>query len=126
MRARPAGLSLLATVLILLALAAFVLALTAEAVAMLEGARWRLIQVGALIYGVTAIVAAVGLWRLRRWGYLAFVGWVGAVLLAGLLTPVVVPRSHLPWWASLVWIGLVALIALPLARYVRRAISPTL
>ncbi|HEX2251124.1 MAG TPA: hypothetical protein VHH32_12315 [Gemmatimonadales bacterium] len=124
MRSRPAGITLLAALLVLLAVVGFVMSLTAETVADQEGARWQLLRFGALLYGVTAVVAAIGLWKLRRWGYLAFVGWVAAVLLAGLVVPAVIPEARLPWWVSLAWIGLIAVIVIPLARYVRREIPP--
>jgi peptidoglycan/LPS O-acetylase OafA/YrhL len=124
MRSRPAGITLLAAVLVLLALVGFLMSMTAETVAEQEGPRWQLLRFGALLYGVTAIVAAIGLWKLRRWGYLAFVGWVGAVLLASMAVPAAIPEAGLPWWAPLVWIGLIALIVIPLARYVRREIPP--
>jgi hypothetical protein len=119
---RPLGITLVALMLIGLALGALVLALTAEALAA-TGARWRLVQVGSLFYGVTAAVAALGLWRLRRWGYTAFVGWVAAVFAIGLWWPAAFPRLTLPQWAAWLWIALVAAIMLPLGRYVRRTIA---
>jgi hypothetical protein len=76
---RPVGITVLALLLGWLAIGAFVLTMTAEALAEL-GIRWQLVRLGALAYGLCAIVAAVGLWKMRRWGYLAFVAWVGAVL----------------------------------------------
>jgi hypothetical protein len=119
---RPLGITLLALMLIWLALGAFVLAMTAETLAA-TGARWRLVQVGSLVYGLTAAVAALGLWKLRRWGYVAFVGWVAAVLAIGLWWPAAFPRFTLPQWAAWVWIAVVAAIMLPLGRYVRRTIA---
>jgi uncharacterized membrane protein (DUF2068 family) len=123
---RPAGVSLLSAVLVLLALAGFVVSLSAETVAAQEGARWQLLRFVALLYGVTAIVAAIGLWKLRRWGYFAFIGWVAAVMVVGLVMPALVPQPELPWWAPLLWIGLIALIFVPLARYVKRSIPPSI
>jgi hypothetical protein len=116
---RPPGVTVLALLLGWLAVGAFVLTMTAETLAEL-GVRWQLVQVGALVYGLCAIVAAVGLWKMRRWGYLAFVAWVAAVLLVGLWWPAVFPRSEVHWWMGLIWIGVVAVIMLPLARYIRR------
>lgn len=126
MSSRPTGVTVLAAVLVLLALIGFVLSLTAETVAAQEGPQWQLIRFGALLYGVTAMVAAIGLWKLRRWGYLAFVGWVAAVLLAGLVVPAVIPQPRLPWWVPLGWIVLIAILAVPLARYVKRVIPPSI
>ena len=115
---------MLALLLGLLAVGAFVLTMTAEALVELS-VRWQLVRLGALAYGLCAIVAAVGLWKMRRWGYLAFVAWVGAVLLVGLWWPAVFPGSEVRWWMGLIWIGVVAVIMLPLARYIRRVIERT-
>jgi hypothetical protein len=63
---------------------------------------------------------------MRRWGYLAFVAWVGAVLLVGLWWPAVFPRSEVHWWMGLIWIAVVAVIMLPLGRYLKRVTGPAL
>jgi hypothetical protein len=120
---RPVGISVLAILLICLAAGGFVLTLTAETLAELT-VKWHLIRFSALFYSVTAVVAAIGLWKMRRWGYVAFVGWVAAVLLSGLAGSFVFPASRVPWWIALLWIGAVALIVVPLARYVRRVVPP--
>jgi hypothetical protein len=119
---RPSGITVLVVLLVWLAIGALVLALTAEALAP-TGARWRLVQVGALIYGLTATAAAVGLWKLRRWGYVAFVGWVAAVLAVGLWWPPAFPHLTPPKWLGWVWVVIVAAIMLPLGRYVRRTVA---
>ena len=119
---RPFGITLVALVLVWLGLGAFVFAMTAETLAA-TGPQWQLVQVGALVYGLTAVVAAFGLWKLRRWGYVAFVGWVAAVLAIGLWWPAAFPGLTLPQWAAWVWIAAVAAIMLPLGRYVRRTIA---
>lgn len=119
---RPLGLTLVALMLICLSVGALVLAMTAETLAP-TGDRWRLVQVGALLYSLAAAVAAFGLWKLRRWGYVAFVGWVATVLAIGLWWPAAFPRFTLPQWAAWLWIAVVAAIMLPLGRYVRRTIA---
>jgi hypothetical protein len=121
---RPTGISVLAIVLGVLAIGAFVLTMTAEVLAEL-GVKWRLVQFTAMMYGLTAVVAAYGMWRMRRWGYLAFVGWVAAVLLSSLSWPAMFPALRAPWWTALIWIGVVAAVMIPLARYIRRVIAPT-
>ncbi len=118
---RPFGITLVALMLVWLGLGAFVFAMTAETL-VATGARWQLVQVGALVYGLTAAVAAFGLWKLRRWGYVAFVGWVAAVLAIGLWWPAAFPGLTLPQWAAWLWIAVVAALMLPLGRYVRRTI----
>ena len=105
-----------------LSVGALVMAMTAETLAA-TGDRWRLVQVGALLYSVAAAVAAFGLWKLRRWAYVAFVGWVATVLAIGLWWPASFPRFTLPQWAAWLWIAVVAAIMLPLGRYVRRTIA---
>jgi hypothetical protein len=119
---RPLGITLVALLLASLSAGAFVLAMTAETLAA-TGVRWRLVQVGALVYGLAAAVAAFGLWKLRRWGYVAFVGWVATVLAIGLWWPAAFPQFTLPQWAAWLWVVVVAAIMLPLGRYVRRTIA---
>jgi hypothetical protein len=114
----------LAVLLACLAIASFVLTMTAETLVS-SAARWRLVQVGALINGLTAAVAAVGLWKLRRWGHMAFVGWVAALLAVGLWWPAAFPHLTPPSWLGWVWVVVVAAIMLPLSRYVRRVIAGT-
>jgi hypothetical protein len=119
---RPLGITLLALLLSWLALGAFALTMTAETLAPL-GVRWQLVRIGALVYGLAAAVAAVGLWRLRRWSYVAFVAWVAAVLAVGWWAPAIYPQPTVPWWGTLLWTGFVGVIMLPLARYVRRVVA---
>jgi hypothetical protein len=119
---RPVGLTILALLLGWLALGAFVLSLTAETLAQLH-ARWQLVRLGALVYGLTAVVAAIGLWRLRRWGYLAFLAWIAVVLSMSLWWPAVLPRPVMPWGAAFLWIVIAGAILVPVALYVRRAIA---
>jgi len=116
------GITVLALLLGWLAVGAFVLTLTAETLAELQ-VRWQLVRVGALVYGLTAVVAAVGLWRLRRWGYLAFLAWSAVVLSAVLWWPAVFPRPVLRWWEGILWVVLVGALLVPLALYVRRVIA---
>ena len=59
----------------------------------------------------------------RGWGYVAFVGWMAAVLAIGLWWPAAFPGLTLPQWAAWLWIAVVAAIMLPLGRYVRRTIA---
>jgi uncharacterized membrane protein (DUF2068 family) len=119
---RPVGITVLALLLGLLAIGAFVLTLTAETLAELH-VRWQLVRIGALVYGLTSAVAAVGLWKRRHWGYLAFLAWAAAVLTMVLWWPAVFPRPVLPWWGALLWVPLMAIWLLPLAGYVRRAVA---
>jgi len=72
----------------------------------------------ALIYGVTALAASVGLWRRRQWAYRAFLSWGTAVL----VMLVVMQFSALPIaWPQ--WLGFMLLVGAllwVLARYVRK------
>jgi len=119
---RPVGLTILALLLGWLAIGAFGLSLTAETLTQLH-ARWQLVRLGALVYGLTAVVAAVGLWKLRRWGYLAFLAWIAVVLTMVLWWPAVFPQPVMPWWGAFLWIAIVGALLVPLALYVRRAIA---
>jgi hypothetical protein len=44
-----------------------------------------LIRTTALINGVTAAVACVGLWKVRPWGYHAFIAWAAIAVIGALL-----------------------------------------
>lgn len=118
---RPLGVTLLALLLGCLALGAFLLSLTAEALAERQ-LRWQLVRAGALVYGLTASVAAVGLWKLRRWGYLGFLAWSAAVLTSVLWWPAVLPEP-IRWWERMLWVVLVGSLLVPPALYVRRVIA---
>jgi uncharacterized membrane protein (DUF2068 family) len=119
---RPAGITVIALLLAWLGFGAFVLTMTAETLAQL-GVKWQVIRIGALAYGVLAVVAATGLWKMRRWGYLGFTAWAAIAVLFGLWWPLVFPPGKVPWWMGLIWMGLVALMLLPLARYIRKALG---
>jgi hypothetical protein len=119
---RPVGVTVLSLLLGWLALGAFALTFTAEALAELQ-VRWQLVRFGALVYGLTAAVAAVGLWKLRRWSYLAFLAWVAVVLTAVLWWPAVFPHPVIPWWGAFIWLAVAGALLVPLAMYVRRVVA---
>jgi uncharacterized membrane protein (DUF2068 family) len=119
---RPAGITAIALLLGWLGLGAFVLTMTAETLAQL-GVKLQVIRLGALAYGVLAVVAAAGLWKMRRWGYLGFIAWGVNLLLFGLWWPFVFPPGKVQWWIGLIWIPAVALMLLPLTRYIRKALG---
>lgn len=120
---RPSGITVLALLLGCLALGAFVLTMTAEALAE-PNIRWQLVRLGALTYGLTAAVASIGLWKLRRWAFVAFLAWTIVVVSIGLWWPAVFPTRTVPWWTALLWFALAGAILVPLARYVRRTVAP--
>jgi hypothetical protein len=122
---RPVGITVLALLLGWLALGAFILTLTAETLAELH-VRWQLVRIGALVYALTAAVAAVGLWKRRRWGYLAFLAWAAVVLTMVLWWPAVFPQPVVPWWGAFLWVTLMAAWLIPLAGYVRRTVAGSL
>jgi hypothetical protein len=119
---RPPGIVLLAVVLGFLALGALILSMTAEALAEFD-VRWQLVRLGALTHGLTAAVASVGLWKLRRWGFVAFLAWTVVVVSTGIWWPVVLPTRTAPLWSVILWVVLSGAILVPLARYVRRAVA---
>jgi hypothetical protein len=120
---RPTGITVLALLLGYLALGAFVLTLTAETLAELH-IRWQVVRLGALIYGLTAAVASMGLWKMRRWAFVAFLAWTIVVVSIGVWWPAVFPARTGPWWTPLLWVVLASSILVPLARYVRRVVAP--
>ena len=61
----------------------------------LEAASSPLFSIIAFTYGATALVACVGIWRMRPWMTKAFVTWVIAVTVAGVWTVMAVPDELL-------------------------------
>lgn len=123
---RPAGFLALALFTGWLACAGF-----AHALVMLSPAGYGgpLLAAFALLYAVTAAVAAVGFWRMRPWVVRAYMAWIGAVVLTlALITltvpfpaaPAPAPPRLLPWWMGVLLVGGVAiLLSLPIP-YIRR------
>lgn len=75
---RRVGVSVLAVFLILLALAGF-----GKTYVTLIDPEFEtpILGVLALVHGVAALGASLGLWRQRRWAYPAFLSWTVVVLL---------------------------------------------
>lgn len=75
MKKRPVSLTITAIVLTWLALAGF-----ANAAAGMMGN-----PIVPAAYGVTALLAAIGIWKARRWGFVAYVVWGVVVIIMGLV-----------------------------------------
>lgn len=41
---------------------------------------WELLRFIEMAYAITAIVAAIGLWKMRPWAFKAFLAWSGVVV----------------------------------------------
>ena len=81
-----------------------------------------ILTIVALAYGATALMAAIGLWRMRPWMARAFLAWVGvvAVLFAWMLTiPIAEPSTARLLVGALFGFVVVALL-LVLYRYVKQ------
>jgi uncharacterized membrane protein len=76
----------------------------------------------AFLYGITALLAAIGLWGMRHWAYEAFLTWVGAAVLTLLYFQFRLFRLD---WLPFILFGVffIALFVL-LERYVRSVTSP--
>jgi uncharacterized membrane protein (DUF2068 family) len=87
------------------------------------GAAWgsRVSAFLALAYGLVALVAAVGLWRMYKWAYWAVILCAGIIVSLGL--------SFLPFLPMGNGIALLIFVTITvwyLARYVRKALGITL
>lgn len=123
---RPAGFLVLAVIMGWLACAGL-----AHAAVMLSPAGYGgpLLAVFALLYSVTAAVAAVGFLRVSRWALRAYQAWIAAVVLTLILITLTVPfpaapspapARVLPWWMGVLLVGGVAIVlSLPIP-YIRR------
>jgi len=118
---RSIGITILALVLAWLGLGGFALGLMSPALAKL-GLPWMLYRFAGFIYGASALLAAIGMWRVAPWSYRAFQLWIVAALAGGSL-PALTMQATAPsrWVLPLGWLVLLALL-LPLARYVRRSV----
>lgn len=113
--AQRAGTLVLAAFLVVLGIAGVG---SAYAMAFVPGFGTPLLAGLALLYAVTAFVAAVGLWRRRPWAFRAFLLWVGAVSLFLIVTQLALQAPWASWFAFVAVAGAVLYL---LARYVRKA-----
>jgi hypothetical protein len=74
----------------------------------------------AFLYGVSALIASIGLWLNRSWGYVAFVIF-SLVVVAGLIA-IQFSFLRISWLEWVVALLLHATIMLLLIRYVRKSI----
>jgi hypothetical protein len=81
-----------------------------------------LLAAAAGVYGVTALVAAAGLWRMRSWGPRAFLVWVIAVCgFEALFMSLVRLPPYTPLIVGVGFIAFTALILFAWWSYIRRA-----
>lgn len=113
---RPLGLTLLSIALAWLALQLVRGALSFERGYPLGEAFG--LRVMVLASGVSAAVACVGLWKVRRWGYQAFLAWAGVTVAGGLYSSATDASASSS--DRLIGLGLAAAVLVPLALYVRR------
>jgi len=113
---RPVGISILAVVLLLLSFAGF-----GNAYIMLSEPSngTPVLAVLAFVYGVTALIASVGLWMQRKWAYWTFLSWATAALATAITMQFSFVQA--PWPKLLVFLLIVVGILWALARYVRKA-----
>ena len=113
---RPIGVTVICVALALLSLAGFgnmYLDLTDG------GAFGTVVSVMTLFYGMSALVASIGLWKLKSWSYRAFLVWAAVAMAIGMYeTPIssldVPLLGHITLWfaigMALWWV----------ARYIRK------
>jgi hypothetical protein len=121
MSRRPIGFTVLALALGWLSIGGFVIAGSAGLLDSRPAARLVVVAVG-LVYGAGALVAAIGLWRMRSWTIYPIRAWGGAAVLSGGL-PVLIVREPPPVWIVLLGVLMVGSLMLLAERYVRRGLA---
>jgi hypothetical protein len=86
------------------------------------------VSAAAILYAITALCAAVGVWKLKAWAPLAILAWGGCVLISGGIFVVLAPQmTGAPLnSAALVCAGLGAIAIVIVGAtwwYVRRQVS---
>jgi uncharacterized membrane protein (DUF2068 family) len=118
---RPLGATMLAILLIFLGVAGF-----GNAYVMVTESEYGapVLAAVAVLYGITALASAVGLWQRKHWAYPAFLLWGAVVLFGAVLFQVLI--------AQLAWIKVVGFLLIAgtvlyfVARYVRKVSSAAL
>ncbi len=80
-----------------------------------------LFRIFALAYALSAIITALGLWRMKSWAFTAFLSWAGVVILTMIAMQLAEYRISL-----LAFVGFgcfIVLVLWLLARYVKRTLS---
>ncbi len=81
-----------------------------------------IVSAAAIFYGLTALCAAVGVWRMSAWAPPAILAWGVAVFILGGIFVLVTPRILDPTAGPGI-LALVAVIVLSMWAYVRRQTS---
>jgi uncharacterized membrane protein len=112
---RPLGLTVLALLLAWLSLGGFVIALWASTIDVRWSFRAPALIVGA-VYGLSALAAAVALWRLRQWAHIPLKVWTLATVLAAWL-PRLTAQNDASIWITVLGSLVVGVVALLIHRY---------
>ena len=118
---RPLGASILAILLFVLGVAGFG---NAYVMSTQFDYGTPVLAAVAILYGVTALASAVGLWRRQRWAYPAFLSWGAVVLLGFIVSQISI--AQLPWVKVTVFLVVAAVVFYALARYVRKVSTAAL
>jgi hypothetical protein len=60
----------------------------------------KVCSVAVVLYGVTAVIALVGLFMRKRWAVAATLAWTAALVIAGTLAPRVWGDAEMAWWVT--------------------------
>ena len=115
---RSTGVRLLSVLLATLSISSF-----ANGYKIFSGSAWGtlLSAVLAVLSGIAAVVAAVGLWRMQKWAYAAFLAWVVVVwALAFSFIP------YFPIANGVILLAFLASILWCVVRYVRKILAISL
>ncbi len=106
---RPRGFTVLAVLLVLLAISGLVNAWWAMSDNPFEWRRPVLAASNGIVYALTALATAVGLWICARWALAAYAVWALSALLAMVLYQADAgildrfgPGAGEPWWGNLI------------------------
>ena len=118
---RPLGATVLSILLIVLGLAGF-----GNAYVMVTESEYGApVFAGvAILYGITALASAIGLWRRKRWAYPAFLLWAAVVLLGAVAFQVL--SAEVDWIKVAGFLLVIGTVLYFVARYVRKVSSAAL
>lgn len=118
---RPLGATILAILLIILGTAGF-----GNAYVMVTESEYGapVLAAVAVLYGITALASAFGLWRKKRWAYPAFLLWAVVVFLGAVVFQVLI--AQLDWLKVVGFLLVVGTFLYFVARYVRKVSSAAL
>jgi uncharacterized membrane protein (DUF2068 family) len=82
------------------------------------------IGIVAVIYGLLALVASIGLWKMKPWAYNAFLSWGVLVLIFCFIYQLSI--DGIPFWKFALFLLFISAILASVARYINRVLRVAL